>query len=153
MAKFHLAAALMALGGLAALPACSSPSYYPQYSSAAPMPATQELSPDMVRQVQTALQQQGLYNGAIDGIWGPQTQGAVQGFQQSHSLAQTGTLNSPTLAALNLPADNATPGAQSNAAPPPANTTANPPTQSNAATPNAPATAANPTAPATTAPP
>jgi peptidoglycan hydrolase-like protein with peptidoglycan-binding domain len=117
MTKSHLAAALLAFGSLAALPACTSPTYY-RTSSAAPMPATQELSPGMVRQVQTALQQQNLYNGAIDGIWGPQTQSAVQSFQQSHGLNPTGRLTDQTLAALNLPTSNAAPAAQSSAAPP-----------------------------------
>jgi peptidoglycan hydrolase-like protein with peptidoglycan-binding domain len=122
MTRLNLAAALLALGGLAALPACSSPSYT-QTSSAYPAPAAQELSPGMVRQVQTSLQQQGLYNGAIDGIWGPQTQAAVQSFQQAHSLNASGRLNSATLAALNLPADNTTaPAQQSSMAPPPADT-------------------------------
>src|SRR5580704_11191239 len=80
MTKLHVAAALLAFGSLAALPVCTSPSY----SSAPPVQAAAnpELSPGMVRQVQTALQQQGVYNGAIDGIWGPQTQAAVQSFQQ-----------------------------------------------------------------------
>ena len=104
MTPSRIAAALLALGSLAALPACSTPSYYSQAGSAAPMPASQELSPAMVRQVQTALQQQNLYNGPIDGVWGPQTQSAVQSFQQSHSLSANGQLNSQTLAALNLPA-------------------------------------------------
>jgi N-acetylmuramoyl-L-alanine amidase len=123
MTRLNLAAALLALGSLAALPACS-PSYR-QTSSAAPMPASSELSPGMVRQVQTALQQQGLYNGAIDGIWGPQTQGAVQSFQQSHALRASGQLNSATLAALNLPADNNAASSQqsSTAAPAPADAT------------------------------
>jgi peptidoglycan hydrolase-like protein with peptidoglycan-binding domain len=121
MTKLHVAAALLAFGSLAALPACTSPSY----SSAPPVQAAAnpELSPGMVRQVQTALQQQGVYNGAIDGIWGPQTQAAVQSFQQSHSLRATGQLSSATLAALNLPADNTAAPAQQSSTAAPANQT------------------------------
>ncbi len=101
MTRVHFAAALLAFGSLAALPACTTNTPSRTYSAA---PATSpELSPGMVRQVQTALQQQGLYNGAIDGIWGPQTQSAVRSFQQSHALTPTGQLGSSTLAALNLP--------------------------------------------------
>jgi len=144
MTRLNLAAALLALGALAALPACSSPSYT-QTSSAAPMPAAQELSPGMVRQVQAALQQQGLYSGAVDGIWGPQTQAAVQSFQQSHALNASGRLNSATLAALNLPADNtAAPAQQSSAAPPPADTA------NSTMPPNAPTTTSSATGPTTT---
>src|ERR1700723_993921 len=106
MSKSHFAVALLALGSLAALPACSTSSNYPQTASVAP--ASQELSPGMVRQVQTALQQQNLYGGPIDGVWGPQTQSAVQAYQQSHSLSATGQLDSQTLASLNLPASNTT---------------------------------------------
>ena len=102
MTRFHLAGALLAFGSLAILPACSVTAT--RASNPAPVYSSNpELSPGMVRQVQTALQQQGLYNGSIDGIWGPQTQSAVQSFQQSHALSPTGTLNSPTLAALNMP--------------------------------------------------
>src|ERR1700733_15633203 len=101
MSKAHFAAALLALGSLAALPPCTQSSNYPQTSYVAP--ASQELSPGMVRQVQTALQQQNLYNGPIDGVWGPQTISAVQSYQQSHSLSATGKLDNQTLASLNLP--------------------------------------------------
>jgi peptidoglycan hydrolase-like protein with peptidoglycan-binding domain len=122
MTKFHLATVLLALGGLAVLPACTSPSYY-QTSSATPMPAASPaVSPGMVRQVQTALQQQGLYNGAIDGIWGPQTQSAVQRFQQSNSLSATGQLDTSTITALNLPSDNNAAPSQQSSITPPANT-------------------------------
>jgi peptidoglycan hydrolase-like protein with peptidoglycan-binding domain len=135
MTKLHVATVLLAFGSLAILPACSVTAS--RTSSAAPM-SNPELSSGMVRQVQTALQQQGLYTGSIDGLWGPQTQSAVQSFQQSHALRPTGELNSPTLAALNVPASGApTPVAPVAAAP--ADTTSS-------ATPIAPA------APATAAP-
>jgi len=136
MTRFHLAGALLAFGSLAILPACSVTAT--RASNPAPVYSSNpELSPGMVRQVQTALQQQGLYNGSIDGIWGPQTQAAVQGFQQSHALSPTGKLNSPTLAALNLPSDAAPPpvAAMQPAAPAPADATS-------AATPIAPPAAA-----------
>jgi peptidoglycan hydrolase-like protein with peptidoglycan-binding domain len=150
MSKIQFAAALLALGGLATLPACSPA--YTRTSYAAPAPANPAVSSALVTQVQTALQQQGNYAGAIDGIWGPQTQAAVQSFQQSHSLTATGQLDSPTLEALNLPAGNAVPSAQSSATAPPDNTSAAAP-NTTTTTPATPGPAPSSTAPATTPPP
>jgi peptidoglycan hydrolase-like protein with peptidoglycan-binding domain len=115
MTKSHVAAALLAFGSLAVLPACSQ--MFPQTSRAAPM-ASPELSSGMVRQVQTALQQQGIYTGNIDGLWGPATQSAVQSFQKSHGLRVTGELDAPTLAALNVPASSAAPDASTSSTAP-----------------------------------
>jgi peptidoglycan hydrolase-like protein with peptidoglycan-binding domain len=106
MRKSHALAAFLALGSLAALPACSMNSGHSGSTVAAARPS--EVSPGMVRQVQTALQQQGLYKGNVDGIWGPETQSAVMGYQQAHGLPPNGELTSPTLASLNLPADGTT---------------------------------------------
>ena len=98
------AAAFIALGSLAALPACSSLGMHmpgSQTSSAAPM-AHPELSADMVRQVQTSLQQQGDYRGNVDGIWGAATQTALQSYQSAHALTASGQLDEPTLKALKI---------------------------------------------------
>ena len=143
MTRYHFAAALLAFGSLAMLPACSTTPTYT--SSAAPMHSSPELSSGMVRQVQTALQQQGLYTGSIDGLWGPQTQNAVMGFQQSHGLRPSGELNTPTLAALNVPAGNGAP-----ATPPPSDATSSaaPATQPVPLTPPATTSSAAPAAPA-----
>ncbi|MEB3179733.1 MAG: peptidoglycan-binding domain-containing protein [Nostocaceae cyanobacterium] len=43
-----------------------------------------------VRDLQTFLQQQGVYNGQIDGIYGPQTAAAVASFQRSRNLTADG---------------------------------------------------------------
>ncbi len=110
MTKFHAAAMLLAFGSLAALPACST---MPGHTSVAAARASNpELSPTMVREVQTTLQQQGFYTGNIDGIWGPATQGATLNFQRAHALNATGELDSPTLAALNGPVSSAAPAMQ-----------------------------------------
>ena len=63
---------------------------------------TAPLTPDMTRDVQHALQQQGLYRGHVDGVWGPGTQAAVRGFQQQHNMSATGQLDQDTLTAMNL---------------------------------------------------
>jgi Putative peptidoglycan binding domain len=117
MIKMHKLA-LVALPGIALLSACSmfggdrtqssrasspSQSYTagPNYSQPGSM-QTAELTPDMTRNVQQTLQQQGLYRGQVDGVWGPGTQGAVRGFQQQHNMNATGQLDQDTLAAMNL---------------------------------------------------
>jgi hypothetical protein len=56
----------------------------------------------LVRNVQGALQAQGVDPGPIDGIWGPRTHQAVLEFQEANSLEATGQLNAPTLAALGI---------------------------------------------------
>jgi peptidoglycan hydrolase-like protein with peptidoglycan-binding domain len=127
MIKTRNLAALLALSSVAVLPACSwfdggsrssrvgSPtrSYAatPNYN-ATPQAQTTELTPDMIRNVQQTLQQDGSYHGRVDGVWGPSTQAAVRGYQQQHNLNATGQLDQDTLAAMNL-------GGQNNAAQPP----------------------------------
>ena len=114
MRTFHAAAVMISLGSLAALPACSMMGMHPSGTTAAL--ARPELSPDMVRQVQTSLQQQGMYKGNVDGVWGSGTQSAVQSYQQSHNLTANGQLDAPTLKSLNL----AQSGSPATAAPAPA---------------------------------
>lgn len=55
-----------------------------------------------VRSAQAALNDQGYSVGEVDGLWGPQTQSAVRRFQADKGLAQSGTLDSSTLAALGV---------------------------------------------------
>jgi peptidoglycan hydrolase-like protein with peptidoglycan-binding domain len=43
-------------------------------------------------QVQSALSQQGYYQGPIDGIVGPGTQAAISAYQQNNGLRVTGTI-------------------------------------------------------------
>ena len=142
MRKSHALAAVLALGSLAALPACSMMSGHSSGGGSA-MARPSQVSPGMVKQVQADLQQQGIYKGNVDGMWGPETQSAVANFQQAHGMPATGELNSPTLAALNLPSDGTT--AATGAAPmapaqmTPAPMTAPPATTSSATTPMAPA--------------
>ena len=49
-----------------------------------------------VRDVQTFLNQQGLYNGSIDGIYGPQTRNAVLAYQRSRNLVADGIIGPRT---------------------------------------------------------
>jgi len=116
--------ALVALGALTALPACSmfgGGSSGSQYSSATPPPsyaaqanentatnaatANQTVAPvsrGMIRKVQTALKQNNDYSGAIDGIWGPMTESGVRNWQQAHSLNASGEIDEATLQSMNI---------------------------------------------------
>ena len=103
-------AVAFALGSLAVLPACSMMGGGGgmmgggSTAAAAPTPSLGQpgLSPSTVRQVQTALQQQGAYKGNIDGVWGEATRTAVRNYQQAHSLKVNGELYPQTLQALNI---------------------------------------------------
>jgi peptidoglycan hydrolase-like protein with peptidoglycan-binding domain len=63
-----------------------------QWSHTAATPSKDEL-----RQAQQQLRDQGLYNGRIDGILGPQTKQALDQFQKKNGLNQTATLDQPTI--------------------------------------------------------
>ncbi len=88
----------------------------------------QTLTPSAVRLVQDHLRQAGDYTGRVDGIWGADSQAALEHFQQTHSLQVTGQLNQVTVTALGLapsdllaagqPAAPVTPGTASPAAVP-----------------------------------
>lgn len=54
------------------------------------------LSKPEVKDAQTVLKNMGLYDGAIDGIYGAKTRRAVSDFQAQNDLPKTGTLNAPT---------------------------------------------------------
>ncbi|MGE5169063.1 MAG: peptidoglycan-binding domain-containing protein [Rudaea sp.] len=55
-----------------------------------------------VRAAQQALNDRGYDAGAVDGVFGPQTESALRSFQQTQGLPETGTLDSATLAALGV---------------------------------------------------
>ena len=57
-----------------------------------------------VQKAQQALNDKGFEAGSADGKWGPNTQAAVQKFQQSKNLNQSGQLDAQTLAALDIQA-------------------------------------------------
>ena len=59
------------------------------------MPLDQEIA-----NIQTALQQQGYYQGDIDGLLGPQTRAALAQYQQANGLETTSAIDQPTVEAL-----------------------------------------------------
>jgi len=114
--------AALALTGFIALAGCAAggPPTDARNQAVAPVDAaapvqapvaatTPEISPRLMKRVQTALRGDGLYTGRIDGIWGPKTQGAVRGYQQAHSLSGDGAIDSATLASLKIASASATP--------------------------------------------
>lgn len=63
---------------------------------------TQALSPAATILIQQKLQQAGVYPGQADGIWGPDSQAALERFQQTRNLQVTGQLNQATAATLGV---------------------------------------------------
>jgi len=75
-------------------------SYYP-YDG--PIYGYNNLPPDQViANVQTALQQQGYYQGEVDGLLGPLTRAAVADYQRANGLAETAAIDQPTLELLGM---------------------------------------------------
>lgn len=89
-----LGAALLAAPLLLHHPAAAQPEPGLTYS--------QSLAPAAIRAVQQRLRETGCYNGALDGAWGPDSQAALERFQQSRGLRVTGQLNQATAATLGL---------------------------------------------------
>jgi hypothetical protein len=56
----------------------------------------------IVADVQTVLQERGLYKGEVDGLVGPQTQEALAAYQTSQNLEPTAAIDQPTLESLGM---------------------------------------------------
>lgn len=67
-----------------------------------PLAYIEPLPSAAVQNVQAKLQQAGIYSGRIDGIWGTDSEAALERFQQQHQLQVTGQLNEATAATLGL---------------------------------------------------
>ena len=79
--------------------------YYPTayYAWDGPIYAYNNLPPDQViANVQSALRQQGYYQGEVDGLIGPLTRGAIADYQRNHGLYVTSTIDQPTLQSLGM---------------------------------------------------
>ena len=71
------------------------------YAYDGPIYGYNDLPPDQViADVQEALQQQGYYQGEVDGLLGPPTCAAIADYQRDHGLYITSALDSPTLQSL-----------------------------------------------------
>ncbi len=65
-----------------------------------------------VAEIQTRLKNWGYYFGAVDGVYGSQTEKAVRWFQEKNGLNVDGQVGDQTLAALGMPTGNAGGGTQ-----------------------------------------
>jgi hypothetical protein len=54
-----------------------------------------------VQSVQASLKNEG-HSVSVDGVWGPRTAAALRNFQEANNLPATGTLDSQTMAALDI---------------------------------------------------
>ncbi|HEY2625720.1 MAG TPA: peptidoglycan-binding protein [Candidatus Udaeobacter sp.] len=73
------------------------------YAYDGPIYGYNNLPPDQViANVQSALQQQGYYQGEVDGLLGPQTREAIAGYQRDHGLYETAAVDQPTLQSLGM---------------------------------------------------
>jgi len=78
-------------------------------SSAAAQPAATDSgsdqplsSPEMIRRAQSALKDQGYYEGDISGVMTPRTSNAIRSYQRDHQLNQTGDLDPATARSLGI---------------------------------------------------
>jgi N-acetylmuramoyl-L-alanine amidase len=79
---------------------------YPYYYGGQVYPpayaANDDTGNSLATSVQSALANDGYYNGPIDGDIGPQTQNAIADYQRDRGLAVTGSINTPLLNSLGL---------------------------------------------------
>jgi len=68
----------------------------------APVNYVQPLSPQALKEVQRHLKDIGSYTGTVDGIWGRDSQEALERFQRSRGIQVTSDLNQATLATLGI---------------------------------------------------
>jgi hypothetical protein len=73
------------------------------YAYDGPIYAYNGLPPDQViANVQATLQQQGYYQGGVDGLLGPLTRAAIADYQRDHELYITSAIDRPTLESLGM---------------------------------------------------
>jgi hypothetical protein len=84
-------------------PAYGYDPYYSNYAYDEPIYGYNDLPPgQVIANVQSALQEQGYYNDAVDGLIGPNTRAALSNFQRDRGLPITAAIDGPTLQALGL---------------------------------------------------
>jgi hypothetical protein len=73
------------------------------YAYDGPIYGYNDLPPDqVVANVQAALQEQGYYDGRVDGLLGPLTRTALADYQRDHGLYETAAIDRPTLESLRM---------------------------------------------------
>jgi peptidoglycan hydrolase-like protein with peptidoglycan-binding domain len=118
MIKTRSMAAALALAGFVGLAGCASGDNQATTQSRnvtplAPDTATAavatnpDVSPGTLKRIQITLRDERFYNGRIDGLWGPQTQSGIRGYQHAHNLVDNGKLDSATLNSLKVASSSA----------------------------------------------
>jgi peptidoglycan hydrolase-like protein with peptidoglycan-binding domain len=74
----------------------------PAYAQPAGLVYVLPVPTQTVQTVQQRLRQDGDYTGVVDGVWGPDSQAALERYQQRHALQVTGSLNLATTATIGL---------------------------------------------------
>jgi peptidoglycan hydrolase-like protein with peptidoglycan-binding domain len=96
----------LVMAGVLLSPAFQAHEAQAQTQTQAPVSYVQPLSPQAQKEVQRHLKELGVYSGAVDGIWGRDSQEALERFQQTRGLQVTSNLNQATLATMGIkPAD------------------------------------------------
>lgn len=84
-------------------PAYGYDPYYNSYSYDEPIYGYDGLAPgQVIANVQSALQEEGYYRYAVDGLMGPGTRAAIANYQRDHGLPMTAAIDQRTLQALGL---------------------------------------------------
>ncbi len=73
----------------------------PLFATRAPVQRSTETGDPLVREIQEALSLSGRYSGTVDGIAGPQTEAAIQSFEEAAGLPATGQASAELLAEIN----------------------------------------------------
>jgi len=106
----HSMLAGLLLAGVVLSPAIQAQA---QAQTQSPVSYVQPLSPQAQKEVQRRLKELGAYTGVVDGIWGRDSQEALERFQQTRGLQVTSNLNQATLATMGIkPGDLLTLGEQ-----------------------------------------
>lgn len=99
--RLSLLFASTALAGSVLVAGCSDGGMFGKSSTATPSTAAQQAAAQPaprpeVRETQQQLKSLGLYDGPVDGVWGAETQAAVERYQSQRGLSATGRVDEPT---------------------------------------------------------
>ncbi len=64
--------------------------------------AQQQPTPERYKEIQQALADKGYYHGPVNGVWGPESAGALKQFQRDQNIDDDGKIDSLSLIALGL---------------------------------------------------
>jgi peptidoglycan hydrolase-like protein with peptidoglycan-binding domain len=104
--------AALAIGGLAQAdddhpPAPPKP-YHAEHAGEHQASPHGSVSRERTMEMQRSLAARNLYQGKVDGVWGPKTESALRNFQTQNGLEATGRLDAPSAVALGMEADKQT---------------------------------------------